>query len=688
MRKYNLSLKNKALIGIISILLPVTITFLIIYNQNRTYLKQRILDMLTVIAEAYEGQVYQFLEKAKIRAQDFASDGFIRTHLQKAIHGNTSAINKLNKHLVKNKLSLDKTINTINILSLEGRVAASTNKAEMGRDLSKDACFEEGKNAVAIVENRAGHRGLPEITISTPILTKETGRPVGVIVNYILISELNKLLTGEYVKEFGAISWGKGKGAWKTLEMYLVNRDKLMITKSIFVEDAVLKQIVNTLPVNLCLTSGEEMAGFYKDYRGVEVVGASMYIPSMKWVLLVEIDKSEVLSPIKHVLISALITAAVVIVMIVLLFAAFIKKMVMPLRKISDAAKKIASGNFDVVVPVQTHDEIGVLCESFNHMTNHINARTTALTRSEARLAEAQRIAQIGNWEWAVIKNEVSWSYEAYRIFGLTQESFVSPFETFLNHVHPDDREFAKKSFDDALYHKKPLDIDHRIILKDASVRTVHERAVVISDNKGRVVQMAGTVQDITERRRSEEEVVLLKTLILSISESKDLHDALVVALEKVCGATGWVYGEAWTPDPEGKCLVRDHAFFSRVDTLEKFSELSGNFTFAYGVGLPGRAWSIKKPVWVQDVTIDSNYLRAAIAKEAGLKAGVAFPVSSDTEIVAVLVFYMLKTLERDERLVGFISSVAVQLGEVIKRKIAEKAVMERSRLATLDADV
>ena len=116
----------------------------------------------------------------------------------------------------------------------------------------------------------------------------------------------------------------------------------------------------------------------------------------------------------------------------------------MPLRKISDAAKKIASGNFDVVVPVQTHDEIGVLCESFNYMTDHINARTTALARSEARLAEAQRIAQIGNWEWGVVKNEVFWSYEAYRIFGLTQESFVSPFETFLNHVHPDDREFVK----------------------------------------------------------------------------------------------------------------------------------------------------------------------------------------------------------------------------------------------------
>ncbi len=676
--KLKLSLKKKAFIGIIATLIPILVTFVLIYSQNRVYLKNRVLDTLTVIAEAYEGQVYQFLEKTKIRAQDFASDGFIRTHLQKAIHGNTSAINKLNKHLVKNKLSLDKTINTINILSLEGRVVASTNNAEMGKDLSKEACFEEGKNAVAIVENRAGHMGLPEITISTPILTKETGRPVGVIVNYILISELNKLLTGEYVKEFGAISWGKGKGAWKTLEMYLVNRDKLMITKSIFVEDAVLKQIVNTLPVNLCLTSGEEMAGFYKDYRGVEVVGASMYIPSMKWVLLVEIDKSEVLSPIKHVLISALITAAVVIAMIVLLFAGFIKKMVTPLRKISDAAKKIASGNFDVVVPVQTHDEIGVLCESFNHMTDHINARTTALAESEARLTEAQRIAHIGSWEWDIVGNELYWSNEIYRIFGLLPQEFGATYEAFLNCVYPDDREFVKKSVNEALHDKKSYDIDHRILLKDATIRIVHEKAVVISDSIGRAVQMVGTVQDITERKRAEEEVVLLKTLILSISESKDLHHALVVTLEKVCSATGWIYGEAWIPDPEGKCLVRDHVFYSKAESLEKFSELSGAFTFTHGVGLPGRAWSMKKPVWVPDVTVDPNYPRAEIAREAGLRAGVAFPIFSDKEeVAAVLVFYMFEVLEKDERLVGFVSSVVVQLGEVIKRKRAEEYLRE-----------
>src|SRR3989304_7105949 len=155
------------------------------------------------------------------------------------------------------------------------------------------------------------------------------------------------------------------------------------------------------------------------------------------------------------------------------------------------------------------------------------------------------------------------------------------------------------------------------------------------------------------------------KTLTLSIIESKDLHDALVVTLEKVCSATGWIYGEAWIPDPKSKCLVRDHAFYSKVENLEKFSELSGKYTFSPGVCLVGRVWSMKKPLWVQDVTLDPNYPRAAIAKEAGLKAGVAFPVFSDKEIGAVLGFFLLKTLERDERLVSFVSSVVVQLGGV-----------------------
>ena len=257
MNKLKWSLTRKALLAIVIIFLPVIITFGLVYKHNREYLKERFLDILTVIADAYEGHVYQFLEMSKRRVQDFASDGFIRSQLQKRIHGRVFSTDTLSKHLIKNKIVLDKTIKNICVLSLEGQVVASTNTSEIGKDYSREPFYIKGKASVTVVESPVMPCGLPGLEISAPILTKDTGMPIGVIVNFILISELDKLLSGEYDKELGVISWGKGKVAWKTLEIYLVNRDSRMITKSMFVKDAVLKQVVTTLPVEEALTSNK-----------------------------------------------------------------------------------------------------------------------------------------------------------------------------------------------------------------------------------------------------------------------------------------------------------------------------------------------------------------------------------------------------------------------------------------------
>ena len=96
-----------------------------------------------------------------------------------------------------------------------------------------------------------------------------------------------------------------------------------------------------------------------------------------------------------------------------------------------------------------------------------------SLQKSEASLTNEQKIAHLGNWEWNIITNELRWSDEIYRIFGLTPQSFSATYEAFLNSVHPDDREFVKKSVNDALYERMPYSIDHRIVLPDGSERIV-----------------------------------------------------------------------------------------------------------------------------------------------------------------------------------------------------------------------
>ena len=128
------------------------------------------------------------------------------------------------------------------------------------------------------------------------------------------------------------------------------------------------------------------------------------------------------------------------------------------------------------------------------------------LRRNEERLKEAQSVAHVGNWNWDVKRNKLSWSDEIYRIFGLNPQEFGATYEAFLNSVHPNDREFVKKSVSDALYERKPYSIDHRILLSDGSERIVHEEAKIFYKS-GKPVRMLGTVQDITDRKRMEEDL-------------------------------------------------------------------------------------------------------------------------------------------------------------------------------------
>ena len=193
--------------------------------------------------------------------------------------------------------------------------------------------------------------------------------------------------------------------------------------------------------------------------------------------------------------------------------------------------------------------------------------------------------------------------------------------------------------------------------------------------------------EEAEEHKRYNEEIYLLQSITLGITSSRNLHDALVFTMQKICNFTGWVYGEAWMPNPANTLLVRNHRFYSYRDNFEIFTERSGEFTFPPGVGLPGLAWSEKQPVWVRDVTIDPNYLRTSIAREAGLKTGIAFPIIADNEVVAVIVFYHLKVEERNERLIKLVLSVLSQIGLIIKRIQAEEAlrVSEEKLRAILD---
>ncbi|MGH9240969.1 MAG: sensor histidine kinase [Vicinamibacterales bacterium] len=133
-----------------------------------------------------------------------------------------------------------------------------------------------------------------------------------------------------------------------------------------------------------------------------------------------------------------------------------------------------------------------------------VTSRTDELRKVNERLIEAQDVAHMGSWEWDVGANRVWWSDEMYRIYGIASGTFIG-YETFLEHVHPDDRSMAHETVSRAMVDTRPFTFDHRIVRPDGSVRVIHASGRVICDAVSHPIRMVGTGVDITERKEAEE---------------------------------------------------------------------------------------------------------------------------------------------------------------------------------------
>ena len=127
-----------------------------------------------------------------------------------------------------------------------------------------------------------------------------------------------------------------------------------------------------------------------------------------------------------------------------------------------------------------------------------------ALRESEANLNRAQEIAHIGSWHLDIPRNRLAWSDEVFRIFGVPIGTALT-YEAFLDRVHPGDRESVNNAWSAALQ-GAPYDIEHRIIV-GGDVKWVRERAQLEFTKEGNPTSGIGTVQDVTERKRAEEEL-------------------------------------------------------------------------------------------------------------------------------------------------------------------------------------
>jgi len=168
------------------------------------------------------------------------------------------------------------------------------------------------------------------------------------------------------------------------------------------------------------------------------------------------------------------------------------------------------------------------------------------LREKERRLAEAQRIGKLGSWEWNVQNNELIWSDESYRIFGVNPMEFVLNYQNALDLVHPDDREILEKASDATLLEGQPLNIDHKVVLLDGRQRMINLNAAPMYDDHGNISKLIGTVQDITDRIRVEKELLEKESLTKELDIGRDIQLSM---LPKACPSVeGWQFVVYYQP--------------------------------------------------------------------------------------------------------------------------------------------
>lgn len=268
----------------------------------------------------------------------------------------------------------------VKIVGKDGTVFFSLGKIS-DRDYSNDPLVKRGLEKSFVEFEPVSNDGKRMVVVS-PIFPQDQNKnsePIGVIISRMRTSAIDEILLNR-------------SGLGDTGEVYLVNEKFLMLSESRFLDNAIFNQRVMTVPAIKCFEDGKDHFGFYPDYRNVMIYGSSFCAKELGFVLIAEINESEVTRPIeilqnRILQTGLLITTAMAIVAFVLS-----RRISEPLIKLKNAANKIADGNFDVRTSINTRDEIGELSHSFDSMAKRLQESLREIRQKEDVIKQQEEI--------------------------------------------------------------------------------------------------------------------------------------------------------------------------------------------------------------------------------------------------------------------------------------------------------
>ncbi len=348
-------------------------------------------------------------------------------------------------------------------------------------------------------------------------------------------------------------------------------------------------------------------------------------------------------------------------------------------RRVELRAMRRGGEEFPVELTVtQTSDSPPAWTGYVRDLTN-LRAAEHRGSRAAHRFAAAEDLTQMGSWELELGTNRVAWSDGMYRIHGFDPHVFEPGIESYLEHVHIDDRERTAEVVSSVVEDpdgvpEQGVTLEYRVLRPDGAVREIRARGRIEADERGRPARCVGVAQDITEQRLTERELHAHYAVEQAFREWESFDEGVSALLRRLGTALEFELGSLWTWNAEAGTLSCRSFWSAPGIDADDFERVTRSVTFRPGHGVHGRAFETGEPVLTENLSTDPRLPRRAAAARLGLRAGLAFPAVGDDGPLAVLSYYSFHKHEPSQRLLRTLTGIGRELGRFLERRRADLA--------------
>ena len=249
---------------------------------------------------------------------------------------------------------------------------------------------------------------------------------------------------------------------------------------------------------------------------------------------------------------------------------------------------------------------------------------------------------------------------------------------------HPEDRDAADpqrtKLYSGEL---SSFRMEKRYLRKDGSVAWVNLAVALRRGPGGEPLHAITVIEDISARKHEERLLRLEHAVTRCLAEADSAAAALPALMREVCESEGWACGEYWGRDEKEEVLRFGGFWNAGGPTLQNRFEIARTVVFSRGTGLVGEVWQSGEPLWVADANDDARLVRPELARAAGLRGALLFPVAAAGTFLGVFAFWSREIREPDPRMLEAIRVIGSQIGQFLRRKQADERIQH---LASHDA--